>query len=178
MKFTVAWANVLSQNVTLRAAVVLLALCSLVFSIATVRLALNEPIIIERECYSKAVTRGNSKHSAHEIESFLKVAISKRFDTNVTGFREYLSEDEVQYHLKEQDELTKKGIAQKVIVNSVKIEGSSVLVDTDRLIAVGKIRSAVAFPLKLVLSTTDRTQSNPYGLLLKKVTQAPVEESK
>jgi hypothetical protein len=48
----------------------------------------------------------------------------------------------------------------------MKIEGSLVKVEADRLLSVGTIRSAFMFPLVVTIGTVSRTPSNPYGLEL------------
>jgi hypothetical protein len=176
MKFTTAWANVLTQNLTLRAGVLLLALCALVFSISTVRLALRDPIVIERECFSKAMTPMSTKHTSAEIDAFIRVAIGKRFDSDATDYQVYLSDAESGFRGKEQTELSKRGMSQRIIVNSTKVDGSNVTVDADRLIAVGKIKSVLPLPVTVNISTTDRTAANPYGLVMRRVSQIKQEE--
>lgn len=178
MKYTVAWANALSQNAILKMTVGVLLVSTLIFSLTTVKLAVKEPFIIERECYSKILSTADSKHSPSEMERFVKAAIPKRFDSDGVDFRSVLSDDEVQFRLKEQEDLSKKAITQRVVVTSIKMEGASATVEADRILSAGKIRSALFFPLKVTLATTARTPSNPYGLILKKVSQVQVEANK
>jgi hypothetical protein len=171
MKYTVAWANVLTQNTVLKGTVVALSVAVFVFTFATLKLALRSPFIIDRECYSKVATPGDNKHTAFEMEQFIKSSLEKRFNTEAQDVRAYIAEEEVQYRFKEQEDLAKKGITQKLIVNSIKVEGSTATVDSDRIMSAGKVRSALFFPLKVTLASSDRTASNPYGLTLRKVSQ-------
>lgn len=175
MRFTTAWASVLSQNVTLKVVVLILAMCSIVLSIAAAKLALREPLLIERGCFTKTIGTTDTKHTGAEIEGFAKAALAKRFDTDAQGFKEFLADDEVSYRNKEQDELSKKGMTQRVLVNSVKINGSSLTVEADRILSLGKIRSALIFPLHITIGTTERTDGNPYGLIIKQV--SPIQEA-
>jgi hypothetical protein len=55
---------------------------------------------------------------------------------------------------------------QRVLVNAVTKNGDSLIVDADRIISVGSIRSAFPFPLIANISIVTRSQSNPYGLVL------------
>jgi hypothetical protein len=105
------------------------------------------------------------------MEQFIKSSLEKRFNTEAQDVRAYIAEEEVQYRFKEQEDLAKKGITQKLIVNSIKVEGSTATVDSDRIMSAGKVRSALFFPLKVTLASSDRTASNPYGLTLRKVSQ-------
>ncbi|MBI4403625.1 MAG: hypothetical protein HY537_05665 [Deltaproteobacteria bacterium] len=177
MKFTSAFANVLSQNMTLRAAVALLSLCSLFFCISTIRLAVRDPIVIERTCYSKALEPVDPKHTSTEIEAFIRGSVPSRFDSN-SNAAQFLSTDELMFRNKEQDELLKKEMTQKVVVNSIKLDGARFIVDTDRIISIGKVRTALAFPLIVELSSTTRSEINPYGLVLKRVSQFSEEGNK
>jgi hypothetical protein len=113
-----------------------------------------------------------------EIEGFVRMALSKRFDSDAMDFQLVLSTEESSFRVKEQSELAKRSITQRVIVNGLKVNGSNVSVDADRLFAVGKIKSVLPFPIVVNLSTTDRTPGNPYGLLLKGVSQSKQEETK
>ncbi len=177
MKFTVAWANVISQNITLRIVVGVLTLCSLFFSIALARLAIREPLIIERECFSRTLNSSNGKHNDKEIENFIRVAIPLRFDSKTSDYRSYLSDDEISFRMKEQDDMIKKGMIQRVLVTNIKIEKDLFTVDTDRIFSLGKVRSALSFPLTVELLSVTRTASNPYGLILKRVKQVVEKEN-
>jgi hypothetical protein len=104
--------------------------------------------------------------------------LSKRFDSKVLAPQYFLSSEEQGFRLREQDELKTRGVTQRVITNEIKVEGDNVSVDSDRILSSVSIRSAVSFPLVLSLSQTDRTQENPYGLLLSRVTQPKSKEAK
>lgn len=171
MKYTVAWAQVLTQNNILKGTVIALSLAVFFFTFTTLKLALRAPFIIDRECYSKAATPADSKHTATEMEQFIRISLERRFNTDAQDFRSYVAEEEVQYRFKEQDDLAKKGITQRIAVNSIKLENNSATVDSDRILGVGKVRTVLYFPLKVTLASTGRTPSNPYGLVLRKVSQ-------
>lgn len=170
MKFTLAWANVITQNLTLRALVIALSLCSVIFGISTARLALRDPFIIERGCYSQTVSPSDVKHTDTEIESFLKLAIVARYDFSIVDIKHLLSDREITARISEHEEYLKKAMTQRIIVNSIKKERDSILVDVDRIISVEKVRSALPMQVKVELRSISRTQSNPYGLILYRVT--------
>ncbi len=178
MKFHVAWSSVINQNITLRAAVLGLSACCLCLTIAAVRLAVRQPLLIERECLSRVVTPVNTQVTPQEIDNFVHFVIPKRFDSDAVDSAVVLSSDEESFRNREQEELSKKSMSQRVVVVSVKEEGTNVTVDTDRILTIGKLRTALAFPLQISLSTTDRTSANPYGLVLKRVSQLKEEELK
>lgn len=178
MKLINAWSQVTSQNVTLRFVICCLAICTFALAVCSVRLALKDPLVIERECFSRMLTPADPKHTAAEIENFIRVALPKRFDTRAQDAFAFLSPEERNFRNREQDDLSKKGITQRCFVNTVKVDGNAVTVDADRVISVGKIKSALAFPLTVTLASTDRTPANPYGLVLQRVSAINTEENK
>lgn len=171
MKFTVAWAGVLTENNLLKTIVAVLTIICLVFSVALARLSVREPILIERECTSRYVSPADLKHTNKEIESFIRSGISMRFDSNAADFKELLSDDETAFRIKEQEELKKKSLIQRVLVNSIKQEANDYVVDADRLLSTGKVRSALQFIIRVELASVARTVSNPYGLIIRRVSQ-------
>lgn len=172
MKFTTAWANILTQNLTLRFSIVVLGLCTCLFCISIIRLAGRNPIVVERACFSKTLTEVDPKRTEHEVAAFIEEAISARFDSNSAVGKSLVSDAEMAFRKREQDDLSKRGMTQRVFVTSpVKVDGDRFLVDADRIISAGKIRSAISFPIYVELSSVARTDSNPYGLLLKRVSQ-------
>jgi len=174
MRFTTAWANVSIQNVTLKTVAISLSVCVLILSVIAVKLALKDPIVIDRACYSKTLQISNGKHTKDEIDSFLKEALSMRFDSSVTVKPGFLLPPEESVRIKEQTELSQRQMIQRVIFNSSVVKDSVVIVDADRLISVGKVRSAFPIKIQATLLDTTRTESNPYGLVLG--TLSPVSE--
>jgi hypothetical protein len=139
---------------------------------------MRDPLVIERECITRQVRPVSAKVTAEEIERFARFVIPKRFDSDATDSGSFLTPAELATRAKELDELSGKGMLQHVIVNSVKVDGSVVLVDADRLLSFCKLRSALPLQLKLALATTDRSPGNPYGLLLEDATTVIEEGNK
>jgi len=171
MKFSLAWANVLTQNMWLKFVIIFFSILSSILAISTVILSQKDPLIIDRECFSKAIKPSSTDHPTSEIETFIAVSLSQRFDTKVKSMSDLLSDDEQNSRKQEQKEFDSKGMSQKVIVDDVKIDSNTVKVEAMRLISVGQIRSALPFPLEIKIASTDRTPENPYGLRLLKVSQ-------
>lgn len=179
MKFSTAWASIAAQNVTLKVGVAALGVSTVVLALTSVKLALKAPLVIEREC--RAVTAKlvpPTEHPTGEIDAFVRDALATRFNSDATPMPGYLSTAEESARAGEQKELSSRGMTQKVIPNSVKINGDSVAIDADRLISVGTIRSAFPFQLTATLTSTARTDANPSGLVLSKVVVKKAEESK
>ncbi|MBI3535745.1 MAG: hypothetical protein HY072_09715 [Deltaproteobacteria bacterium] len=190
MRFTHAWADVVAQNLTLKVSVGFLTITAFTLAMTTAKLALKPPLIIERACFSKIAKAfsgiSGTQHPAQEVQSFIKEAISQRFDSDTEVMPGYLSPEEEKFRQQEQKDFSNRGISQKVIVKVIKIDGkidgktdgSTVTVDTDRLISVGQIRSAFSFPLILNLATILRTEGNPYGLIITNVTTNAAPQKK
>ena len=176
MKFTAVWAETAAKNVTLKVVIALLSLLTGSLGITTAKLSLRDPLIIERTCFPKALTPASTARTVDEIEAFIKAVIHQRFDSGAAVIPGYLSVDEEVFRRQEQDALKTSNMTQVVIVNSIKIDKESVTVDADRLISVGQVRSAFAFPLVATLSSTPRTEGNPYGLVVIKVSPVNKEE--
>ena len=178
MKFSLAWANVSAQNVTLKVAVVALSTVSVFFGATTVKLALKKPLIIERACFSKAIESDSPSRSTGEVETFIREAIHERFDSDGAPLSDYLSAEEVNLRSQEQKELSSRNMRQTVLVRSIKVDADSATLDCDRIISIGLIRSALIFPLTINFATTTRTTTNPYGLQITKISVPKQEERK
>lgn len=178
MKFTEAWIEVINQNNLLKAALAVSTVCTFVLCVTVVQLALRDPLVIERECYSRTVAPATTKQTAAEIEGFVRFALPRRFDTEAVDSRVLLGEEEFAYRLKEQDDLARKGMKQKVFPSEVKVTEKGVEVQADRILSVGAIRSNVPFALNVQVTATSRTPANPYGLVIQRVSQTNKEEGK
>ena len=171
MRFVTAWADVANQNVTLRIVSAGMSLALMFCGYTISRLSLRPPLIIDRGCTSNvAEVSSNGKHTIQEIESFLRVALSDRFNTNAPLRSPYLSTEETRFRDQEQAELGKRQITQRLIINKIDINGSTATIDSDRLFTLGKLRSVVAFPLSATISEENRTSENPFGLVIDQVT--------
>lgn len=169
MKFTVAWAKVISENSILKGVVVSLTMLVLFLGVTSLKLSLRDPLVIERACFSKVANIVDTKKTTVEIEAFLKEAIAQRFDSSTNQPTNYLSAEEKNVREREQKDLQSRKLAQRVFVNSIVIDGSKIILEADRLISVGDIRSAFRFPLELKIESVSRSASNPYGLMLANV---------
>lgn len=176
MKFHAAWDSLEKENRNLKILTIALCTLAIFLTVAVTSTATKEPVIVERGCYSKmAKTAEDAKPTEEEITAFVEKALGARFNTRPDNL-EYLAFKQRGFRDKEQIELSKQNMAQKVIVSDVKITKEVILVNADRFISIGKIRSVLRFPLKVIIESTDRTDSNPYGLLLSDVN--PIEEEK
>ncbi len=176
MRFNLAWAHSAAQNVTLKASLLILGFVTIALAITTARLAMRTPLIIERPsdrsfelgCSSHSVETSTG-HTSSEIDAFVREALRQRFNSDAKPIPTYLSNDEESARSQEQKEFTNRSMTQTVIPRNLKVADNTITVEADRLISVGLIRSAFSFPLTVTMSSTPRTETNPYGLQLIKV---------
>lgn len=178
MRFPIAWANTVAQNISLKVAVIALVFVATTLAITTAQLAFRKPLIIERACYDQALEFSSSAHTHEEIETFVREVIRQRFNSDATPIPDYLGIEEESARTQEQKELGSRNMTQTIIVRSMKIIGNSITIDTDRLISVEQIRSAFPFQLMATLATTTRTAANPYGLQIVKIVTPATDTSR
>ncbi len=177
MRFTVAWANVVSENLALKFVSACLVVVIFSLSIVVVKLSGKKPLIVERSCYSRALATTDPERTQAEVEAFVREALASRFDTIAQVKPGYLSQEEEKFRIQEQLELKKREMSQKLVVNSVIVNGQTIKVESDRIFSVGVVRSVLPFPLLLTLGTVPRTDGNPYGLSVLQVSASKSEEN-
>jgi len=177
MRFSHHSAKELFDRSALKLAVLCLSITSLTFAIFLALDVSKEPIVVERACETKLVELGSASQTKDEIESFVKDAVALRFDSQIgKDPAAFMVQDLLVSRAKEQDELKKSSIDQRIIVRSVTLDGDHFVVEADRLIAVGKVRSALPTTLTAKISSKGRSLTNPYGLVLTAVDQKPEEK--
>lgn len=179
MRFPQAWAEIAKQNNVLRIAIIGVSVSAALALLISLKFAFKDPLIIERGCYSSLLAATSRQDpTKEEVEGFLRESIAQRFDTDANVQADIISLDEIGNRSTEQEELKRRSIRQRVLVNSVAAKGDDYLVDADRLLSVGQLKSALSFPLTVKIERTARSASNPYGLVLLKVSAQNVEGNK
>lgn len=166
VKYTEAWAKIAKDNVNLKVALSLLTVCTVALCYVTVHLSVKDPLILERSCYTRPLETSSNERSANEVKAFVKIALEQRFNHQSFSSKDFLSVTERRLKESEKEAFLSKNIHQRIIVNNVDIKDKEILVDADRILSVGEVRSALAFPLIAHLETQSRSLSNPYGLIL------------
>lgn len=175
MKFHVAWDSLEKENSNLKILVVSLCALALFLTVAVTNMATKTPLVFERGCATRMLPTAESPPNDEEIKSFAEKALMARFNYEPQGL-DYLSLKQRGFREKEQLELSKQKMKQTVIVNTVQVSKDGLVIDADRIVSVSNVRSALRFPLKVQIEMTDRSEANPYGLLLTEV--SPLEEEK
>ena len=175
MRISSAWARMAIENTGLKSALICLTIICLMLSVLLFEANSKEPLIIERACYSKALDSVGNQQSSDEIENFIRIALNQRFDSDIAA-NELLESELQNLKTKEQAELNARQMKQFIHMNSLTGDHGVYSVDSDRVISVGAVRSALRFPLKVQIAAVSRTATNPYGLLLTNVEQ--IKENK
>lgn len=177
MKFSQVMVKEALERSALKLAVVCLSTLSLIFSILLALDLSKEPIVVERACESKVLEISSSAQTKEEIMSFVKDAVALRFDTSASRDPSaFLAQDLFVARTKEQEELKRGGVDQRIIVRSIRMDKDIFTVEADRVVALGKARSAIPILLVARVSSKGRSLTNPYGLVLTAVDQ--VKEAK
>jgi hypothetical protein len=175
MKFAAVWAEIANQNLLLCFVIATLCLVVITLSVISTNLAMKEPVVIERGCQTMERLPANTSQSPEEIKSYVNEVRINRFNSGVTPRIAWMAPDQARQRKIEHDELEKRRLAQKVVIETVEVNKSGIRVVGDRILSIGKIRSAFPFVMDVALETTARSGANPYGLVLTRV--QPVADS-
>lgn len=177
MKFSEARLKEALERSALKLAVICLSVMSLTFSILLGLDLSKEAIVVERSCETRLLDVTSSSQTKEEVQSFVKDAVSLRFDSVVTRDPSaFMVQDLFVARSKEQEELKRGGVDQRLIVRSVKLNGNYFVIEADRVVAVGKARSAIPTTLVARVSSKSRSLTNPYGLVITSIDQLKEEK--
>lgn len=177
MRFSDARVKEAFERSSLKFSVFCLSIISLVFGILLAFDLSKEAILIERGCESKLLAVSSASQTKEEIQTFVEQAVKLRFDSKVSHDPSaFMLQDLYVARAKEQDELKRSGIDQRIIVRSVKLNNDFFLIEADRIVAVGKARSAIPTTLVARISSKGRSLTNPYGLVLTNIDQLKQEK--
>ena len=181
MKFETVWADIASQNATLKIITVCLSATVFGTTVLATFIGMKDPLVIERGCSSALAQMADSnslRPTDSEKEQFIREAMAMRFSSRVTPNLNYLTVPLAKARAAEQEDYARKRISQFVIVHKVQLDGETATIEADRIVAVDKLRSAFPVMFMAKLATTQRTAENPYGLVLTSVELKPEGSSK
>lgn len=133
---------------------------------------------VQLKTFSKIIAPKSDTLTDNEIKAFLLEALPMRFDSLTYLKDGFLSLKQAAAREKDQAALKERKITQRLVISDIKITGEEINVTADRLLTLGKIKSALAFNLKASVQKTSRSESNPYGLVLSSVSQIENKEDK
>jgi hypothetical protein len=101
-------------------------------SILLVKLAVKDPLVVERACESKVLSKVGSQPTKEELEAFVREALPERFDSSLTAQR-YTTDRLWAFKKHETKELSQRQLRQRIIINSIEVGDKQIKADVDRL---------------------------------------------
>lgn len=172
MRFLESSARDLILQSSLKLAVIALSIVSVTFGMLLASDLTREPVIVERACETRLLSMGSANQTREEIEAFIREAVPLRFNSLIAkDANAFMTGDLLASRTKEQEELKRTGVDQRLIVRKVKTDKDRIVIEADRLVAIGHARSAIPLRLAAEVASKPRSVSNPYGLVLKMIDQ-------
>lgn len=126
-----------------------------------------EPIIVERSIRGLEVVKQLAfARDESDIRQAIRLMIQARFNSDTISPEIFLNPKQLVLREMEQKDLKSRSMTQAVIVRTVKITKEAAIIDMDRMISVGELRSALKAKIKISFEETSPTDLNPYGLTL------------
>lgn len=177
MKFSSAVDSLTKENQFLRGAVKILGLAVLFLALAVLFLHDKSPVVVERSSRGLEIVQMTKLlRFEGDIQKAMRLMIIARFDSGAINPEVFLSKRQFELREAEQKEMKSRGLSQSVVFRSAKISKEEALVDFDRLLSVGEVRSALKTVVRVAFEETEPTELNPYGLRLALAT--PEEQKK
>jgi len=150
------------------AAVGLLAVC-------VVTLFDRPPIIVERSSHGFEIVRPTVfMRNLDDLKIAVTLMVKERFSTDAISPELFLNQQQLLLRDTEQKDMKARGLSQGVIVRNVELGQDSAIVDFDRVISIGEVRSALKARVKVAFEEVTPNELNPYGLLLSRA--EPIEK--
>ncbi len=177
MKFSSAVDSLTKENLFLRTAVKILGFAVLFLTMAVLFLHDKSPVVVERSSRGLEIARMTKlARSETDIQQAIRLMLAARFDSGAVGAEVFLSKRQMELREAEQKEMKSRGLYQGVVFRAAKVTKDEALVEFDRVLSVGEIRSALKTVIKIAFEEMEPTELNPYGLRL--ALAAPQESQK
>lgn len=179
MKFSSGIDALNRENESLRLYLKLAILSLGLLSLAIVIIADRDPIMIEKSSQGLEVVHPvKLRRSDGDVKVATELMLKARFNTTNYAPDIFLSDRQMELRATEQHELKARGLAQAIIIRSVKLEKSTTTIEFDRVIAIGEVRSAIRTVAQIEFQHDEPNELNPYGLKLATLTTIENKEVK
>ena len=179
MRFASAVDSLTKENQFLRSTVKFLIFAILGLSLAVLFLHDKNPILVQKSSRGFEIVHATPlARTVQDIEVALKLMLKARFDSDAINAEVFLSKRQMELKAAEQREMKSRSISQSIVFRKADITKDEVLVEFDRVFAVGEVRSAMKTIVKVVFEETEPTELNPYGLKLALVSPIERKEGK
>ena len=125
------------------------------------------PLIVERSSHGLEIIKTvPATQSEDDLKEAIKLMVHSRFNSEAISPEVFLNQKQLILRDTEEKELKARNMIQTVIVRTVNINKDEALVDLDRIISVGELRSALRARIRIAFEPVSANELNPYGLLL------------
>ena len=167
MKFSLSIDALSKENKFLKLVTKLLFANVFILIIQITYLFNRDPILIQSSTRGLELVQAMPfEKSELEIKSAATLMLKARFNTQTVSANLFLSDKQKKLRESEQKELKNRNMQQDIVIRNIEITKDNALVDLDRVIAVGEIRTAIRTKLKIAFEDTEPNELNPYGLVL------------
>ncbi len=138
-----------------------------------------EPILIERSSRGLEVIRPTEfKRTDSDLRRGVEIILKARFDTLAINPELFLTDRQVALKESEQRELKSRNIQQSAVLRNVQLSKAEALIDFDRVLAVGEVRSALKTKIKVAFEEVTPNELNPFGLKLAFAESVEINQTK
>lgn len=167
MKFSSSVDALSKENKFLRTTVKTTLCIAAILIVHSIILYNKEPLMIERTTRGlEIVSPAAFSINENEIKNAVRLMVKARFETEALSPELFLSARQLELRDAEQKELKSRNMAQSVVVRAVKISKSEGVVDFDRVLALGEVRSALRTRIKVAFDAETPNELNPFGIVL------------
>jgi hypothetical protein len=174
MKFSSTVDSLSRENRFLRRVIGLLALGVTVLALViTLLYDKPEKIVLRSSHGLEIVALTPLTRTEADVEQAVRLMVKARLESDAIAPEVFLSKQQMALRGAEQRELKSRGFTQSIVVRSAQIQTSSAIVNFDRVISVGDIRSAIQTKANIAFEEIEPNDLNPYGLRLSML--SPIE---
>ena len=159
--------SLMRENYFLRTATRYLLITTLVLAGIIFAVFDRQPILIERSSRGLEIVRAAKVlRNKEDINTAIKLMLRARFETDAISPELFLNSKQMVLREAEQKDIKSRGMNQSVIVRQIQLNDQEAIVDLDRVIAVGDVRSALKAKIRIAFEEESPNELNPYGLTL------------
>jgi hypothetical protein len=167
MKFSAGIDGLTKENRFLKTLTKMLLLLAILLLGMVYTLYDKTPLIVERSSRGLEVVRASEfSRNPDDLKLALQIMLKARFDSETVSPELFLNPRQVVLRETEQKDMKARGMNQRVVVKRIIFEKEQAIVDFDRVIAVGDLRSALKTKVRVSFEEVSPNELNPYGLLL------------
>ncbi len=147
-------------------------------TVAVMVLFEKEPLIVERSAKGMEILSSTPfARTEEDLTQALKIMAKARFESNALSPELFLSSRQLELRESEQREMKARAMSQAIVVRNIKINKNEALIEFDRVISLGTVRSALATQVKVTFEESIPNEINPYGLKLAVVSPIEAKEA-